>query len=229
MGTERQGLFPGAGSAWGNRLRGCGLLALLAILLPLSLDARFFGRAPAGAPTGKPERPKQVESEGYLRLMKEEDVKIVVPYSQEKPVVQEATNSSVPSFSGFVKEMKAQIQKEKEAEEPATETAAKPDDSEKNADDSATADSQQGQPASPAPTREIVASTDSGQDSASNYVFPRPNRDPVNVEDLFLYFPIQAGEMQMLGLNVDIENNSQFTPPQPMGLKSSAVFERIKK
>jgi hypothetical protein len=92
--------------------------------------------------------------------------------------------------------------------------------------------------ASASPADAETAESDDGQGErvvTSDYLigaqpsFPRPRRDTQNFEDIFLYFPIESGEMLKLGLSQGLRNSSQFTPPQPTNLKSRAVFERVQR
>lgn len=209
-----------------------GIFLVIVAFLPLALDARGFRRVSFGTTSSKTEKYEPVNENGYLTQLEREEPKMLVPFSPEPEVAQKSVGSvgsvaSVPSFSGFLKRMEAQKAQEKaEAEMAATE---KTGDSKTGTTDTTEVANSQQEPNTTDPRREIVTSTDSGLGTNSNYVFPRPVRNPVSADDLFLYFPIGAGDLGMLGMNVDIQNNSQFIPPQPMGLKSTAVFERVHK
>jgi len=170
---------------------------------------------------------------GYLARAASADDRATVAFSTAKEEQAGTGLGAAPRFSDFLKEMEARAARElaeqKLRDEGQPETGAKVgtvDGSSLAAsvDPESSAGSQDTQGSTP--DRQIIAST--GTSSGSRYVFPRPERDPVNLENLFLYFPIQNGEMQMLGLNLDLENTSQFVPPQPMMGRSSALLEEIR-
>lgn len=59
--------------------------------------------------------------------------------------------------------------------------------------------------------------------------FPRPKRDTVSFEDIYLFFPVGEGDAKKVGLVRGEGNRSIFSPPSASGLKSGVTFETVTK
>ena len=75
------------------------------------------------------------------------------------------------------------------------------------------------------PTVETIAATPRYVDYQQP--FPRPQRDTQNFEDIYLFFPIEDGEIKRLGLVQGVHNSSRFRPPEGPPAGSQAVLQRI--
>ena len=79
------------------------------------------------------------------------------------------------------------------------------------------------------PKRRVVVRSEFDIDEEVPGAFPKPERDTLSFEDIYLFFPVNEGDAQKLGLVRGGLNGTHFNPPQPPSLKSGVTFETVER
>lgn len=180
---------------------------------------------------------------GYLKHQSGRQVPLVAEAEaqEENPGPKADTDFDPVSFRAFLEQMEAQAAEEKEAAagEKSGEAeaagrsgpgSAQAESGEAESGDGSTSEGNGAEGGGTAGTgRTTVSSTESGADTDAGYAFPRPERERTRFEDIFLYFPVESGDLQKIGLMQEAGSGSRFMPPRPSGLKSRAIFEQIER
>lgn len=77
------------------------------------------------------------------------------------------------------------------------------------------------------PKRRVVVRSEFDIEGDAPGSFPRPERDTVSFEDIYMFFPVNEGDSQRVGLVRGGKNGTLFSPPASSGLKSGVTFETI--
>jgi cobalamin biosynthesis Mg chelatase CobN len=192
----------------------------IAFKLPFAEEKRIWG--------------KNEGSPGYLRHQSVRQVPLVeeAEAQAENARADRGMNVDSATFRGFLEQMEAQLAAEKEAAEAEksgeAEASARSETAQSKSGDGSTSEQAETQGAS-AMRRTTISSTGGGADAESAYIFPRPESARDQFEDIFLYFPVESGDLQKIGLSQEAGSGSRFTPPRPSGLKSRAIFEQIER
>jgi len=186
----------------------CGCLLLFGLPVLASLDAR-----PSGGSRFVEERLHCEQVRDYLAGSGLRTVLFAdLQASGEVSRTQIPQVSAVPLFTEFLDQMqKLRLEAlEKQAEEPkvAAGPLLLPEDANRKK-----------------PQRETIAATSPYIENQA--AFPRPPRNMESFDDIYLYFPVETGDLQKLGLVQGTRHSFQFNPPAPSTMKSRAVLERI--
>jgi len=197
----------------GSGLR-IGMVCFLFWFLPgvILLDAR-----PLTGRDGQEKWRFQTEFKGYLAHSNSRVVRLAKSPGHPRQSNDETAgvkSGVAPLFAEFLKQMQEQLAAEAENKDAERVAAAEAPEVVEPAKREA-------------PRREVVAQTSPYLESQA--AFPRPSRDIRDFEDIYLYFPVESGDAEKLGLVRGIGHRSQFSPPVPHNLKSRAVLERIQR
>lgn len=200
--------------------------ATLAAWLCLSAAWSTLSAAPPRLSSSLDARSQAGQLKGYLAAHPQGERIIPLEKVAEAEAAPESPSlSEMPSLQAFLERMADQAKDQKGADASKSLSIAEGEAAATLSTGSG-AEGAGERPGERALRRETIASTELG--AGEGLRFPKPERDTENFKDIFFYFPIESGDVEKVGLFRGSLNNTRFTPPQPAGLKSRAVFERIR-
>lgn len=200
------------------------LAATLAAWLYLAAAWSTLSAAPSRLSSSLDARAQAGQLKGYLAAHPQGERIIPLEKVAEAEAAPESPSlSEMPSFQAFLDRMADQA-KDQEGADASKSPSIPEGEAAATLSTGSGAEGAGERPGERALRRETIASTDVG----AGLRFPKPERDTENFQDIFFYFPIESGDIEKVGLFRGSLNNTRFTPPQPAGLKSRAVLERIR-